>query len=99
MRLWSEVKMNDSKKSLGVLLAGLGILLMGISSITFALKGCSNMNTKQHETVTAEESFEEAMAEAKKTFDDPAFQKMLQENLKKALSEVEVKETEIEIRK
>ena len=90
-------KMNNKAKSIGTLLAGIGIFLIGISAIIFALKGCT-ADSSQNEMPTAQD-FDKTIDNAKKALNDPELQKMMQENLKKALSEVKVEKVETTITK
>jgi hypothetical protein len=64
--------MSDRKKSLGILLAGIGIFFLGISALMFAFKGCA----KRQKTP------EEIMAEAEEFLNGPQM-KAIMEDAKK----------------
>ncbi len=78
-------------KNIGILLAGIGIFLMGVSMLIFVLKGCDL--SQQNQEVSNDEIIKNLDDYTKKILEDPK----TQEDLKKALSEVEIKSVETRI--
>jgi len=81
----------SNKKNIGILLAGIGIFLMGVSMLIFVLKGCGS--PQQNQEVSNDEIIKNLDDYTKKILEDPK----TQEDLKKALSEVEIKSVETRI--
>ena len=89
---------NDKTKSIGWLLLGLGVFLIGLASLIYVLRGCAQEQSSANADIPSEADFQQVVENAKKALNDPELQEAMRKNIKKALTEAEVKKVKTETR-
>ena len=80
--------MKDRKKSLGILLAGIGLFLLGISTLIFVFNRCTKRGTTEKEIIS----------KAERLLNSPEMKSLMKDaatSPEKYASEVQVKEVKL----